>query len=177
MTKENRLIIHFKNKPFTAVIGGSVGKTIELTPVICDDQPYGNCGIGLMYYDVILQMWGLGGPRDLIASWRATEIVRHFATIDRYDLSKTFYAGRRGTVWNADDKRDYLDPVIALIGQELHDEIMSMPIPEEIIRAILDNQNLESPPDLFPIREEVEAGTIKWRQEFSDAGIKHPEEK
>ena len=172
--KEEGLLIHFKNKSFKAEIGWSNGKMIELTPVVCDEQPFGNCGIGLMHHEIVLQMWGLGGPRDLITSWRATEIVRHFTVIDNYTLSKTFYAGRRYKQWNNEEKKKYLDPVIVIIGQELYDKIMSMPIPEKIIRAILDNQDLDYCPDTFPIEDEIKAGTVKWRQEFTIVDIKNP---
>lgn len=145
------------------------------------DDP-NNCGVGVSYgNNEGGEVWGLILPRNLIAAWRATEILRCLDAIEEGTLASTYYTGLRGTPQGSDLGR-HVGPTIEKIGVVKYREIMSMPVPEEIIRAILDNQvllengktNCLSSPDLYPITQEVQAGTIAWREEFERAGVTHP---
>lgn len=164
--------IHFQNKPFMAVVAGRGDEPIKCTPVVYDEMA--NCGVGVFYEDGHGAVWGMVAPRNLIAAWRSTEVLRHLDTIEHGTLCDAYYTGVRNP--HELDMKSHVEPTIAKISRTAYDEIMAMPVPEQIIRAILDNQKDDFAPALYPIAEEVRAGTIQWRQEFADAGIKHPDE-
>lgn len=159
--------IHFRNEPFMAHVADKGSEMIKCTPVVYDDLT--NCGVGVFYEDGSGDVWGLLTPRNLITAWRGTEVLRRLDTVEEGTLCAAYTTGERNP-HKSDMKR--IEPIIEKIGRKAYDKIMSMPVPEQIIRAILDNQQDDLPPDLEPITEEVEAGTIEWRQEFADAGIK-----
>lgn len=167
--------IHFENEPFIARVLGRGDEPIKCTAVVYD-EPY-NCGVGIFFEDGHGQVWGLACPRNLIASWRATEILRRLDVIENGTLCNAWYTGCRDP--HESDVDGHVAPTIAKIGQNAYDAIMAMPVPEQIIRAILDGQKQNNDgiaPSLYPITEEVRAGTVAWRQEFADFGIKHPDE-
>jgi len=144
---------------------------IQCTPVVYDEAY--NFGVGVFYEDGKGQVWGMVTPRNLIAAWRATEILRHLDVIEPGTLCCAYYTGMRDP--HESDMKSRIEPTIAKIGRATYDAIMSMPVPEQIVRAILDNQKDDFAPSLYPITEEVRAGTIQWRQEFADVGISHPD--
>ena len=168
--------IHFVNEPFMARVFWREGdELIECTPVVYDAPNL--CGIAIFSEDGEIHAWGSIIPRDLITSWRATVIIRYLNEIEVDTLCNVYYAGRRKV--HPEDRRHYVEPIIAMIGKDTYEEIMAMPVPEKIIRAILDNQSDPFPPSIFPITEEVRAGTIdwqEWKEEFTELGIKHPDE-
>ena len=147
-------------------------------PIRCRPIVYENhlgCGIGIIYDDGTDEARGLGlvGQRNHIASWRATEILRRLKAIGPRTLYWTYRAAVRGPklpVW-----RRPANPIVREIGLAAYRTIMSMPVPEAAIRTILVCHEAGLRPDLYPIVEEARAGTIKWRQEFDDAGILHPD--
>ncbi|MDE1875169.1 MAG: hypothetical protein KGI79_00845 [Patescibacteria group bacterium] len=145
---------------------------IKCVPVVYDADF--NCGLGVIYEDGQGQVWGMVSPRNLIAAWRGTEVLRLLDVIEHGTLHDAYHAGLRNP--HESDLEQTVKPMIEKIGKKEHDRIMSAPVPGAIIRAILDNQNDEFKPDLYPITDEVRAGTIQWRKEFADAGIKHPNE-
>ncbi|MCK9578199.1 hypothetical protein M0R01_01740 [bacterium] len=163
--------IAFINKPFVAVVEDKGEKPIECYPVIYN-APF-TCGIGIFYEDGDGKVWGLTAPRDLIASWRATEIIQHITHIKDDTLCHAYYAGKR----NVHVTEQYMvDEIIATIGKEKHDQIMNMAIPEVIIQIIIDGQDTKISPSLKQINDELRAGTIVWKPEFSNLGIEQPEE-
>lgn len=164
--------IHFQNEPFMARVADKGGELIKCTPVVYDEMS--NCGVGVFYEDGKGQVWGMVTPRNLVAAWRGTEVLRRLDTIEHGTLAAAYYTGVRDP--HESDMKSYVEPTIAKIGRATYNEIMAMPVPEQIIRAILDNQKDDFAPALYPITDEVRAGTIQWRQEFADAGIKHPDE-
>lgn len=164
--------VHFRNKPFWAVVDGEGDTPIKCTPVVYDRID--TCGVGILFEDGNGQVWGLFSPRDLIAAWRGTEVLHRLDVIEHATLAGAYYTGLRDP--NKSDMDSHVKPTIAKIGRKAYNEIMAMPVPEEIIRAILDNQGDDIAPDLDPIIDEVRAGTIEWRQGFADAGVKHPNE-
>lgn len=166
--------IHFRNKPFMAlvVVGGTDAGLVKCTPVVYDDPS--NCGVGLLYEGGEGLVWGLVSPRDLITSWRATEVLRRLDTINNKTLCEAYYTGLRDP--SEYDMKSYVEPTIAKIGRAAYKAIMAMPVPEQIVRTILDNQKSGYTQALWPITNEVRAGTIQWRQEFADVGIEHPSE-
>jgi hypothetical protein len=164
--------IHFENEPFMARVAGKGDNPIQCTPVVYDEMS--NCGIGVFYEDGQGQVWGMVTPRNLIATWRGTEVLRRLDTIEHGTLCAAYYTGVRDP--HESDMKSHVEPTIAKIGRGVYNAIMAMPVPDQIVRAILDNQEDDFAPALYPITDEVRAGTIQWRQEFADAGIKHPDE-
>jgi hypothetical protein len=166
--------IRFENKSFMARVEGRGNNKIECTPVVYDD-PF-DCGVGVYFNDGKDEglVWGMMSPRNLIAAWRATEVLRRLDNIESGTLCDAFYTGVRDP--HSSDMESHVKPTIAKIGQKAYKEIMSLPVPEQIIRAITDNQGEDFPPSRYPVTEEVRAGTIKWRQEFATVGIEHPDE-
>ncbi|MFA5084198.1 MAG: hypothetical protein WC475_02345 [Candidatus Paceibacterota bacterium] len=164
--------IHFRNEPFMAVVEGRGDTPVKCVPIVYDgkvpDTAFGQeCGAGILFEDGKKYFWGLYSPRDLITSWRATEILRRLSVIKKRDFCGAYYAASRHL--GKEDRKVYAEPIIARIGRQVHNKILAMSIPETIIRAILDNQNDELAPDIFPIASEIKAGTLKWRPEFSKA--------
>lgn len=165
--------IHFKNEPFTARVAGNGNDMMKCTPVVYDEAS--TCGVGVLFENGHGQVWGLTSPRNLITAWRATEVLCLLASVESGTLCAAYFAGQREP--HESDVKSHVDPIIAKIGRQAYNEIMARRVPEEIVRAILDNQKgSDHPaPDLWPITDEVRAGTIQWRQEFTDAGIVHPD--
>ncbi len=166
--------VHYTNEPFMAHVDGMGDEAVECTPLVYDS--FSNCGVAIRYPDGTGQVWGLVTPRNLITAWRGTEILRRLDRIENGTLSHSYETGKRNP--HVSDMERVINPMIERIGRAAYDEIMTAPVPEEIIRAILDNQENEDvpAPGLWPIADEVRAGTIEWRQEFADAGIEHPDE-
>ena len=178
LTSEEK--IHFENEPFWALVKDEGDRAIKCTPVVYENQS--KCGIGLFFENGLGKVWGPGSPRNLIAAWRGTEVLRLLDTIGRCTLAEAYYTGIRnpGII-----NQESVDLTVRKIGQRAYDTIMRMSVPSVIVKAILDNQgkygeygrNLS--PDIYPIIEEMRAGTIQWKQwqnEFVAAGIKHPDE-
>jgi hypothetical protein len=164
-------IIHYENEPFTARIVGETDEPVELTPIVYDAPT--NCGLGIRREGGQGSVWGMVTPRNLIAAWRGTEVLRLLDTIEHGTLCNAYNTGVRDP--HSSDIERHVDPTIAKIGQAEYNRIMSLPVPETIIRAILDHQDDDFAPALYPITDEVRAGTIEWRQEFDDVGISHPD--
>lgn len=164
--------VHFRNEPFMARVTDRGDQPTQCMPIVYDEDF--NCGIGVIYDDGKGQVWGMVSPRNLIAAWRGTEVLRLLDVIEHGTLHNAYHTGLRNP--HESDLERTVKPMIEKIGREAYDRILSMPVPETIIRAILDNQNGEFKPDLYPITDEVRAGTIQWRREFEEYGIKHPDE-
>lgn len=167
-------IIYFRNKPFMARVFEEGNALIECVPVVCSCRDGLDFGAGILLPNSKIWMWGLYAPRNLITAWRATEVLRCLNIIGRETLVAVNYTGERNV--HGDDFERYVRPIISKIGKQTYNAIMAMPVPEEIVRVILDNQKGDFSLDLWPIADEVSAGTIIWRQEFADAGIEHPDE-
>ncbi|MCX6787286.1 MAG: hypothetical protein NTY93_02040, partial [Candidatus Kaiserbacteria bacterium] len=164
--------IRFRNEPFIARVTFKKNEVLTCIPVVYDEKL--RCGVGILFEDSPGTYWGYVMPRNFIAAWRGTEVLRRLNVLKDETLCYAFHAGLRNPCES--DMESRVKPMIVQIGQKAYDEIMSLPVPEPIIRAILDNQKSDPPPDLSPITDEVRAGTIQWRQEFADAGVKHPDE-
>lgn len=162
--------IRFKGERFKARAKDKGNDPVLCTPIVFDDGV--KCGVGVIVDGEILR-WGLFAPRDYVASWRAGEILRHFGHIDTSLLRGAYYAASRSL--NDVDATSYARPIIEKIGKEEHGKIMSLPIPEKVVDVILDGRKNEGfKPNLYPLTEEVEAGTLTWRNEFSEVGVLTP---
>lgn len=168
----NKGKIHFRGEPFMAYVTGKRDMAV-CAPVVYDSGSAH--GVGIFLDDGSGVSWGFYFPRNLVTAWRATEVLRHFGILHRDSFYAAYYTGSRNP--NKSNRVTYVEPTIAKIGQAVYDEIMAMPVPECIIRAILDNHVEEDfySPDLYPITDEVRAGTIQWRHEFYDFGVTHPD--
>ena len=170
MTKEK---IYFRGEPFTSRVVSRGNELTTCVPVVYDVPD--SCGVGIFYGDGSGHYWGFYFPRNLIAAWRATEVLRRLDPLCGDALCAAYYTGVRNP--RKSDIVAYVEPTIAIIGQTAYDEIITMPVPESIIRSILDNHVRGDfySPDLSPITDEVRAGTIQWRHEFYDFGVTHPD--
>ena len=162
-------LIPFRNTPFTAFVP-ALNKTVELTPVVYDAPE--RCGLAVVSPDGEAWQRSQMFSHDLVACWRATEIIRHLNVVKNDTLHDVYAAALRNPYPGFEEAAA---SVIAEIGSEIYDEIMALPVPEEIIQIILDGQDDDWPPSLWSIECEVWAGTIKWRQEFTKLGIKRPD--
>jgi len=162
-------LIPFRNTPFTTFVP-VLNEAVELTPVVYDAPDA--CGLAVLFPHGTMWQRGPMHPRDLVAGWRATEIIRHFKVVNKDDLYDVYAAARRNPDLGFEEAAA---SVIAEIGRETYDEIMALPVPEEIIQIILDGQDDDWPPSPSSIEQEVRAGTIKWRQGFTKLGIKRPD--
>jgi hypothetical protein len=158
--------IHHQSLPFTAYVQEQ-DRTLEVAPFAYED--FASCGLGVRYPNGKVQTWGVLSPRNLIASWRATEILRFLSRIEYGTLAAAYAAALREP--SLDDQKTR-KTIITQIGWETYAHIMSMPVPEEIIQAIIDSQDNDWPLDTWPIAQEVRAGTIEWRQDFADIDAK-----
>lgn len=163
-------ITHYENEPFVARVIGQGNEPIKVTPIVYDAP--NECGIGIRFEDGQGNVWGMMSPRNLIAAWRGTEVLRLLDTIEAGTLCAAYCTGARDS--HSSHLERYVNPTIEKIGRVQYDRIMSLPVPETIIRAILDNQDDDFAPALYPITDEVRAGAIAWRQEFAESGISHP---
>lgn len=164
--------IHFYGEPFMAVVYGRSPDPIPCAPIVIEDLFH--CGLGIILADNSAFFWGPASPRDLIISWRGMEFLRRLKKIENGTLAQCYFCATR-EFFDPDRKR-YIGWLIDQIGDRVYEQIMAAPIPEEIIRAILDGQKDEIKPALYPIIDEVRAGTIEWREEFAVAGIRHPDD-
>lgn len=166
--------ICFRNKPFMAtVIERGNGLTV-CTPVVYNDLS--SCGVGLFFSNGRKEICGTSKPRDLIAAWRATEILSRINIIKSKTLSDALKAGIRSPTEHNPDFVRSCHRVITKVSPLVYNEIMKIPVPDQIVKAILDNQhgNPRCRPDLGPITDEVRAETLAWRKEFAAAGVEHP---
>lgn len=157
--------------PFDAVVEVNGDDIVTCNPVVYDEPDI--FGVAVIFNQKLCLRWGLISPRDMIAAWRATEIIRYYKVINEEVLANAFFASSRQPYT---DKINEVESVKNAIGMDLYNSIMQKPIPEKIIQAILSEQLTDYPPDLFPITDEVRAGTIFWRQEFAEAGVEHPDD-
>lgn len=161
------MIIHCRNKAFWAKTDRSFGKPIELVPIIFESST-GNSGVGVIYQEVFLDGYGLGG-KEFITSWRATEMIRKLTMVRQENYAQVFYAARREVT--EEERIDFVNPIIQEIGQETYDKIMKKPVPEEIIEKVLKSYGKGTSYPIYCIEEEIRAGTITWRDEFSEFNI------
>lgn len=160
--------IVFSGEPFWSHVDG---EKRAITPVVFDGH---ECGLGIIYGGgKERKSYGMITPRDLIAAWRGTEVLRCLCVIEEDTLLKAYHTGSRFPLW--EDEVRYINPIIEIIGQSTYRRIMNKPVSEAIIRFILDNQNDDMfSPQLSGLTEEVGAGTIQWRSEFAAAGLERP---
>lgn len=91
---------------------------------------YANMGVGYVTETGKSQTWGLMAPTMLITSWRAMHILAQLTELDRFTLSKCWYAA-------AGSSRDTAKAVAALSEQfanheTLEDLIAKVPSPQEL---------------------------------------------
>lgn len=159
--------IRFKGDRFIAYAIDKGNKPVQCTPIIFDDEKH--CGVGIIAGDEILR-WGLFAPRDYVASWRAGEILRVLGHINPSTVRGAFFAASRSL--NSKEEGGYTAPVIEGIGRDTYSKIMSLPVPEKVIRVLLDDRKRKGlKPNLYPLTEEMEMGTLAWRDEFPEAGV------
>ncbi len=119
------------------------------------------------------RFWGLVVPHDLLTCWRGMLILQEVKNLGKGDLCNAYYAGQREL--HESDKHG-VDEIIAKIGRDTYDAIMARPIPDEVIDLIIKLTDEGNHVALYPITEEVKAGTLQWRDDFVRIGVKHPQQ-
>ena len=166
-----REFICHTGRSFKTYVQGKGDAPVQCTPIVFDDEAH--CGVGIIVGNEILR-WGLFAPRDYVASWRAGEILRHLGHIDTSSLRGAYYAASRRL--NDTEEISCARPIVEKIGRPELTRIMSLSVPEEVVAIILKNRRRNLKPNLYPLTEEIEAGTLAWRNEFFEAGVLHPEQ-
>ncbi len=163
--------VHYRGTPFTATLGdGEDAK--EITPTVCD-LPGNSYGLALEINGEVSLFLGGGDSADLVTGWRTGEILSRLTCIDLSMLMFAHHAAQRGSEKEEGGPATWVKEVI---GEERYAQIMQLPVPDEIIQAILDGQSGDVKPGLDPITGEVRARTVVWWPEFNAAGIKHPDQ-
>ncbi len=123
---------------------------------------------------VVAKFWGLVMPQDLIACWRAMLILQGVKNLSEDDLRNAYCAGQRESYGDCAG-------IIAKIGRGVYDAVMTHPIPDEVVNYIIRFKKRGTHFGdrsyyvvLWPITQEVEAGTFRWRDDFACIGVKHP---
>lgn len=142
-------------KPFKAYLHSR--GVVKCTPVIYNDLS--GCGTGIMYEDNS-GATSIIYPRNLIAAWRGTEFIRHFKTIKHETLYVVYYAGMRNI-----KNETHLRRILSVVGWKKYEEIMSISVPQIVIDMIT-KKEAEEPPLLYPLEEEIRAGTIRNEQAY-----------
>lgn len=122
---------------------------------------------------VAARIWGLVTPHDLLTCWRGTLILQEVNNLEESDLCNAYYAGRRNP---HDSDKHCVGEITAKIGEDTYDAIMACPIPEEVVSLIIKLTDEGEHVALWPITEEVRAGTLVWRSDFARIGVKHPQQ-
>jgi hypothetical protein len=163
--------------PFRAYCEGANGKTelATLTPAIVRDME-GLLSLGVYVNDRLGLFGSFGFYNDIIAFWRATEIMPYCKEIDEQVFGHLIAIVSRypGSVPRLNVA---LRSLIVGNYDSIYQNVMEKNVPEEIIQAVLDSQSVKFPASLDAITEEVRAGTIQWREEFVKFGILRPDEK
>ena len=140
----------------------------------------GQMGVGINMRDLegnpekdSARIWHMLSPHDIIGFWRATRIIEELPRIENSTLSHSYEASRRKPHPSDQEK---IDGIVQQIGQDTYDRILREPIPEPIVEQILDLAGKDKALGLWAITDEVEAGTLEWRDEFAQIGAKHPDE-
>ena len=166
-------------EPFTAVVEDKGVEPILCTPAIYydwQDQIVPSSGIAVKYPDGTASLWALLRDCNYIDIWHAVEVLRRHSSIANDTLCKCHYTGKRDD--NPKDWERYIADTIDNIGRLAYDEIMAMPVPKQVVELVLhDLRELprkEHRHHHRSIANEVRAGTLEWREEFTAAGVKHP---
>lgn len=161
--------IPYVGEPFMAIIAEKDGLKNK-TPTRCWPIVYDSltcCGVGLICQSGKSRAYGLMVPRNLIASWRAVKIMERMTRIKNHTLCSAYHAALRNPIHVKDR-----ETIVEGIGKTPYEQIMEMPVPKEIIQAILDCQGEPiRAASLKPLAEEVRLGKIAWQPEFKKFGI------
>lgn len=157
--------ILFTGESFVAQVAG-LGET-RCTPVAYhDDLEY---GVGVFFEDGRGEAWGVMTRPNFVTVWRATEVLRRLKVIEQGTLCGAYYTADRKA---HPIDQSFREPIIAEIGPDGYAAVMRVPVPDAVVRLILGRQGQRIAPPLSQITDEVRAGTIAWRREFDDFGIK-----
>lgn len=162
--------IIFQNTETTLKIGSDDSQVTVIPIVLTDGQ---STGVGILFPDGQASWWNLLISCNIIAYWRATEMIKIVSKIENDTFCCMYYAANRGIHYSDKQKRK---KIVGIVGKKAYEKVMNLPIPEEIIQYILNNYNKESfnSPDLWPILKEYNAGTLEWREEFTKCGLSKP---
>ncbi|HTE21802.1 MAG TPA: hypothetical protein VK674_02065 [Candidatus Limnocylindria bacterium] len=161
--------IHYRAEPIRTNIDGT---QTEVTPVVYDNPNL--FGVGVQVPDGSFQADGFTFPRDMFGTWRGAQILQAYDGLECPPLQAVYGAGSRLPILHIENPG--LPEVINTVGRERYDEIMGATVPESLVDQVLSLQTQQYAPDLRAISDEVQAGTLAWRKEFTEYGIEHPDE-
>ncbi len=121
------------------------------------------------------RFWGLVTPQNLVASWRGARIIEEMAFLVGSSLCDAWTAGKRD-LHSSDEKQ--VAKIKRVLGKERYRSIMSEQVPQVVIDAIIENaREKDSMFALYPLTQEVRAGTVLWDPAFEEVGVTHPRDK
>lgn len=115
---------------------------------------------------------GLHPRRKKIVSWRAMEILSMLDEIEVRTMALAHLVSERAFSHQKVFDPDILKEITDKIGKDSYDRIMSIPVPRELIDAIIESHTED---DIISISEEISAGTMVWEDRFSEIGVMHPD--
>lgn len=122
---------------------------------------------------VAARFWGLVVPHDLITCWRAMLILEKVQYLDNADLCDSYYAAMRHP-HESDSHR--VSAMIGKIGLDSFKSIMNQSIPEEVVKLFVQLLDAGDQLALWPLTEEIQAGTLPWSDELARIGVKHSDQ-
>ena len=145
------LQIVYKKKQYTVNLSDV---NVVCIPAVYFNKETGECGICLTGISGGFHIeHNVQGPKDLIALWRTTEALRSLEEIDSLDLIDSIF---RVMSYLGEVDITEIKSVSDLIGPDVCNRILSSRVPDEIIRFIVDNQEIKFPPTMAAVVAEAE---------------------
>ncbi len=138
-----------------------------------DDGDMGQMGVGVVVLNPKTNqasrgwIWGLLGPKNLIASYRGMKILELISRIEHGTLADCWYAGLRKP-HSSDQER--VDRIVSLIGRQEHARIMEI-IPPDLEDAVRLLREKEIHLPNFQFTQEIEAGTLQLTPFLEEIGV------
>lgn len=86
---DNTVIVAYLGQPSLKTVDG-----VEQMVMPCVGAMGGHMGVGLVFSDGTVSIWGLGSPRFLIQSWRAMKLLERIKVVEKNTLHLCWEAMR-----------------------------------------------------------------------------------
>lgn len=126
--------------------------------------------IGIPKEVPIATLFWTDGSYDLIRYWRASLILSDVVDLEESDLADAYYAAPR----NPKEIIRGVRRIKAKVTAESFSLIMKEAVPQRISHLLIKLAANGLTPSLESITQEVENGTLEWRDEFEALGVKIP---
>lgn len=125
-----------------------------------------------------LEFWQPEEP-DLITCWRAMKLLEFLQHIDRSNLEDAYYAALRHQQAEFAEKADRIIGTLHMmspLGCNYYYMVLGWQIPAEVSDLIVALWDEGIRCDTASVAEELRAGKLAWRDEFTRMGIQKPRE-